>query len=122
TSAGLREAQTMTMSRLPHTGEAVIVDLGEGRDIHPRNKQDVAKRLARWALARDYGLSDLPHHSPQYTSMEKQGSKIVLTFDHVGMGLYTFDVTKPIGFTIAGSDKRFLWADAELRGKDKIVL
>ena len=51
--AELREAQTMTMSRLPNTGEAVIIDIGEGRDIHPRNKQDVAKRLARWALARD---------------------------------------------------------------------
>ena len=46
----------MTMSKLPNTGEAVIIDLGEAQDIHPRNKQDVAKRLARWALARDYGI------------------------------------------------------------------
>jgi sialate O-acetylesterase len=118
--AELREAQTMTMKRLPNTGEAVIIDLGEGRDIHPRNKQDVAKRLARWALARDYGLSNIEYHSPQYKSMEKQGSKIVLSFDHVGAGLYTFDTTNPVGFAIAGSDKTFVWADAKLAGNDKI--
>jgi sialate O-acetylesterase len=120
--AELREAQTMTMKRLPNTGEAVIIDLGEGRDIHPRNKQDVAKRLARWALAREYGMSDLPHRSPQYKSMDKQGNKITLTFDHVGGGLYTFDVTKPVGFAIAGSDKKFVWADAQLEGNNKIVV
>ena len=118
--AELREAQTMTMQRLPNTGEAVIIDLGEGRDIHPRNKQDVAKRLVRWALAKDYGLSDLAHQSPTYKSMEKQGSKMVLSFDHVGPGLYTFDVTQPVGFAIAGSDQKFVWADAKLVGTDKI--
>jgi sialate O-acetylesterase len=119
--AELREAQTMTMKRLPNTGEAVIIDLGEGRDIHPRNKQDVAKRLARWALARDYGLSNIPYHSPQYKSMERQENKIVLSFDHVGGGLYTFDLRdKAIGFAIAGSDQKFVWADAKLVGTDKI--
>ena len=122
TWAELREAQTMTMKRLANTGEAVIIDIGEGRDIHPRNKQDVAKRLARWALARDYGISDLAYHSPQYKSMEKQGNKIVLSFDHVGPGLYAFDVAKPVGFAIAGSDKKFVWADAELVGTDKIAV
>jgi sialate O-acetylesterase len=118
--AELREAQTMTMSKLPNSGEAVIIDLGEGRDIHPRNKQDVAKRLARWALARDYGMSSIPYHSPQYKSMEKQGNKIVISFDYVGGGLYTFDTTNPIGFAIAGADKNFVWADAKLVGTDKI--
>jgi sialate O-acetylesterase len=104
----------MTMKRLPNTGEAVIIDLGEGRDIHPRNKQDVAKRLVRWALAKDYGMSDLAYQSPTYKSMEKQGNKVVLSFDHVGPGLYTFDVDKPVGFAIAGSDQKFVWADARL--------
>jgi len=118
--AELREAQTMTMDKLPNTGEAVIIDLGEARDIHPRSKQDVGKRLARWALARDYGISEIAYHSPQYKSMEKQGNKIVLSFNHVGPGLYNFDVDKPIGFAIAGSDKKFVWADAKLVGTDKI--
>jgi sialate O-acetylesterase len=120
TWAELREAQTMTMAKLPNTGEAVIIDLGEARDIHPRNKQDVAKRLARWALARDYGLSNIQYHSPQYKSMEKQGNKVVLSFDHIGGGLYTFDTTSPVGFAIAGDDKEFVWADAKLVGNDKI--
>jgi sialate O-acetylesterase len=117
--AELREAQTMTMS-LPNTGQAVIIDLGEGRDIHPRNKQRVAKRLARWALAKDYGI-DVPYRSPEYQSMEKQGSKIVLTFDHVGNnGLYTFDVNEPVGFDIAGEDKKFVTAQARLIPPNKI--
>jgi sialate O-acetylesterase len=120
--AELREAQTLTMDKLKNTGEAVIIDIGEGRDIHPRNKQDVALRLARWALARDYGLSNLAHQSPRFKIMEKQGDKLVLSFDHVGGGLYTFDVTKPVGFAIAGSDQKFVWAEAALEGKDKIVV
>jgi sialate O-acetylesterase len=111
----------MTMKKLPNTGEAVIIDLVKG-DIHPRNEQDVAKRLARWALAKDYGISDLAYQSPTYKSMEKQGSKIVLKFDHVGPGLYTFDVTKSIGFAIAGADQKFVWADAELRPDNTIVV
>ena len=61
--AELREAQTQTLA-LPNTGQAVIYDLGEGRDIHPRNKQGVGKRLARIALARDYGLQ-VPYLNPQ---------------------------------------------------------
>lgn len=117
--AELREAQTMTMSKLANTGEAVIIDIGEGRDIHPRNKQDVAKRLARWALACDYGV-EIPYRSPTYKSMENQDGKIVVTFDSVGGGLYTFDVREPIGFAIAGEDKKFVWANARLVGKDKV--
>lgn len=117
--AELREAQTMTMSRLANTGEAVIIDIGEGRDIHPRNKLDVAKRLARWALACDYGF-EIPYRSPTYKTMEIQGGKIVVTFDSIGGGLYTFDVREPIGFAIAGDDKKFVWAKARLVGKDKV--
>jgi sialate O-acetylesterase len=117
--AELREAQTMTMSKLPNTGEAVIIDLGEGKDIHPRNKQDVAKRLARWALARDYGVN-LPYRSPLYKSMEKKDGKIVITFDHVGNGLRTFDVPDPIGFAIASHDGKFVLAKARIVGRDQV--
>jgi sialate O-acetylesterase len=113
--AELREAQTMTMSRLPNTGEAVIIDIGEGRDIHPRNKQDVGHRLARWALARDYGVK-IAHQSPTYKSMKTQGNKIVITFDHVGRQLYTFDVQEARGFTIAGGDQKFVNAKARVNG------
>src|SRR6185437_12143478 len=65
--AELREAQTLTMAKLPNTGEAVIIDIGEANDIHPRNKQTVGMRLARWALARDYGIKGIPYQSPTYS-------------------------------------------------------
>lgn len=117
--AELREAQTMTMSKLPNTGEAVIIDIGEGKDIHPRNKQDVGKRLARWALARDYGVN-VPYHSPQYKSMEKKDGKIVITLDYVPSGLRPFDVNELRGFTIAGDDKKFVNANAKIVGPNLI--
>ncbi len=111
--AELREAQTMTMSKLPKTGEAVIIDIGEGKDIHPKNKVDVGRRLARWALANEYGVK-IAYHSPQYKSMEKKDDKIVLTFDFVDGGWRPFDVNAPRGFTIAGADKKFYKADAKI--------
>lgn len=117
--AELREAQTMTMRRLPNTGEAVIINLGEAADIHPKNKQDVAKRLARWALAKDYGYGDLVYRSPIYQSMEVQDNHIVVKFDHTGGGLDTFDVREPIGFTIAGEDQVFHHAKAQIIGQGK---
>ena len=117
--AELREAQTMTMSRLPKTGEAVIIDLGEAQDIHPRNKQDVASRLARWALAKDYGVN-IPYQSPTYKSMEKDGGKVVLHFEHVGGGLKAEDIPEVRGFTIAGSDHKFVNAKAKIAGPGAI--
>ncbi len=119
TWAELREAQTLTMSKLPNTGEAVIIDLGEAKDIHPRNKQDVAKRLVRWALARDYGVP-VVYQSPHYKSMEKKDNKIILTFDHVGSGLKTLDVAEARGFAVATNDKKFVWAKAKIVGNNKI--
>jgi sialate O-acetylesterase len=117
--AELREAQTMTMKALPNTGQAVIIDLGESQDIHPRNKQDVAKRLVRWALARDYEIPFV-YQSPMYKSMEKKDNRIVITFDPVGGGLKTFDVREVRGFAIAGSDRKFVWASASITGKDTV--
>jgi sialate O-acetylesterase len=121
--AELREAQTMTMKALPNTGEAVIIDIGEGKDIHPKNKQDVAKRLARWALAETYKIPGIAARSPLYKGMEKQGSKIVLSFDNVGTKAADwrpFDVAEPIGFTIAGADKKFVPAKAVILADGRI--
>ena len=115
--AELREAQTLTMDKLPNTGEAVIIDIGEGKDIHPKNKQDVAKRLARWALAETYKRPGIVCRSPRYKAMEKQGSKIVLSFDNVGAnaaGWRPFDVRDPVGFTIAAADQKFVTASARI--------
>jgi len=112
--AELREAQTMTMKAVPNGGEAVIIDLGEGKDIHPKKKQDVAKRLARWALAETYKLPGIACRSPRYKGMEKAGAKLVLSFDDVTGGWRPFDVAEPIGFTIAGADRKFVAAQAAI--------
>lgn len=115
--AELREAQTMTMKRLKNTGEAVIIDIGEGKDIHPKNKVDVGRRLARWALAETYKVPGIAARSPLYKSMETAGNKIVLTFDNVAPaanGWRPFDVHEPRGFAIAGADKKFVWASAKI--------
>ncbi len=117
--AELREAQTQTLS-LPNTGQAVICDLGEGRDIHPRNKQDVAKRLARIALSRDYG-HDFEYQSPTYRSMELKDGKILLTFDHVGKaGLYSFDTVEVVGFALAGEDRVWHRATGKIVGPNQV--
>ena len=116
----LREAQTYSLT-LPNTGEAVIYDIGEGRDIHPRNKEDVGKRLARWALAKDYGIK-VQYQSPTYKSHEVKGNKVAVTFDHVGGTLRTFDVANATGFEVAGEDKVFHWANASISGKDQVIV
>lgn len=117
--AELRESQTICLRKLNHTGEAVIIDTGEGRDIHPRNKQTVANRLLRHALAKDYGQK-IPYESPKYKSMEIKGSKIIINFNHAGAGLYCFDSKAPTGFAICGEDQKFAWASAKLIGKDRV--
>lgn len=117
--AELREAQSLTL-KLPATGQAVIIDIGEGNNIHPKNKQDVGKRLAVWALAKTYG-KDVVYSGPIYKSHEIQGDKVVLSFDSLGGGLVAKGGDKLKGFAIAGSDKKFAWADARIEG-DKIVV
>lgn len=118
TWAELREAQTKTM-RLANTGQAVITDLGEARDIHPRNKQDVAARLVRWALVKDYGLT-FPYRSPELKSMQINGGKAVVTIDCFGSYLRPFDVEEARGFAICGEDKVWRWAKGKILGRDKV--
>jgi sialate O-acetylesterase len=118
--AGLWEAQLKTLS-VPHTGMAVTVDIANIKDIHPRNKQDVGKRLALWALAHDYGRQGLVCSGPLYRSMAVEGNKVRLTFDHVGGGLASRD-GKPLSwFTIAGEDKNFIDARAVIDGDTVVV-
>jgi len=117
--AELREAQTMTLN-LPNTGMAVIIDIGDAKDIHPKNKQDVGKRLALWALANTYGV-DVVCSGPLYTSMDKSGDKIILHFDHCGGGLVAKGGEPLKGFAIAGKDRKFVWADARIDGDTVVV-
>jgi sialate O-acetylesterase len=117
--AELREAQSMTRS-LKNTGEAVIIDIGEAKDIHPRNKQDVGYRLALLALKQDYG-KEIPHESPRYKSVTFENGKAILKFDFVYDGLLSRGAL-PTGFAIAGEDKIFHWATAEIVDKDTIIV
>jgi sialate O-acetylesterase len=114
--AELREAQTLAAA-LPNSGMAVTIDVGDPLDIHPRNKQDVGKRLAALALKKTYGINT-PASGPVYKSMQVQGNNIIVQFINAGQGL----TTKPSagntlsGFEIAGADQRFYPAKATIAG------
>ncbi|MEI7733728.1 MAG: sialate O-acetylesterase [Verrucomicrobiota bacterium] len=116
--AELRETQTKTM-KLPNTGQAVIIDLGEGKDIHPKNKYSVASRLVRWALVKDYGMK-FPYRSPEFKTVEFNGNKALITFDCFGSSLRPFDVNEAIGFAVCGEDKVWRWAKGVIQGNDKV--
>ena len=114
------EAQTATLS-LQNTGMAVTTDVGNLKDIHPRNKQEVGRRLALWALAKTYGREDVTYSGPRYKSMAVEGNKIRLSFDYVGSGLMARDEKPLTWFEIAGEDKQFVEAQAMIDG-DTIVV
>jgi sialate O-acetylesterase len=117
--AELREAQLKTLSLL-NTGQAVIIDIGDAKDIHPKNKQDVGKRLALWALGTTYGKK-IVYSGPMYKSMKVEDNKITLSFDHVGGGLVAKGDGPLKGFAIAGDDKKFVWANAKIEGAAIVV-
>jgi len=129
--ANIRLAQTKTLT-IPNTGMAVTIDVGDPRDIHPRNKKDVGERLALWALAKDYGKTDLVYSGPLYKGMKVEDDKVRLSFNHVGGGLIvgTKDGKKPVEvvkdgmlkrFSIAGADGKWVWADARIDGDSVVV-
>ncbi len=119
--AELQNAQTLTLQKQAKTGMAIINDIGEANDIHPRNKKDVGERLARWALAKDYGKELDVISGPILKSHEVVGGGIRATFDHVGRGLKSRD-GKPLGrFEIAGEDGKWQWADVSIEeGGDSV--
>jgi len=139
--AELREAQNQTQ-QLPHTGQAVLIDIGESGDIHPRNKKDAGERLARLALANDYGKS-VPDSGPVLKSVKVEGDKIRLSFDKTDGGLAaaplapTYTVksktgeSSPLvrnspnsqleGFAICGEGRKWVWADAKIDGDSVLV-
>ncbi|MDQ1257131.1 MAG: sialate O-acetylesterase, partial [Candidatus Hydrogenedentes bacterium] len=116
--AELREAQTMTLE-LKNTGMAVVIDIGDAKDIHPRNKQDVGKRLALNALANVYD-KDVEFSGPMYKSMDVKDNTIVLSFKHAD-GLQAMGGEPLTGFAIAGEDRKFVWAKAVIDGKKVVV-
>jgi len=116
--AELRDAQRQALLA-PNTGMAVTIDLGDPREIHPKNKQEVGRRLARQALSVAYGNS-LLSSGPLYRSMTIAGNEVHLQFYHVGSGLMARGGDLK-GFAIAGADQKFVWAKATIVG-NKIVV
>ncbi|HEV8169585.1 MAG TPA: sialate O-acetylesterase [Pyrinomonadaceae bacterium] len=116
--AELREAQMMTL-REPQTGMAVTIDIGDETDIHPRNKLDVGRRLAAWALAGQYNQKVIPS-GPLFDGFTIKGSEVRIRFKHAD-GLKTSDGGPLKGFAIAGDDHKFIWADARIEGDTVIV-
>ncbi|MDA1053905.1 MAG: sialate O-acetylesterase [Planctomycetota bacterium] len=129
--ARLREAQRKALN-IKHTGMAVIIDIGQANDIHPRNKQDVGWRLAQWALNQTYGKTDLVPSGPLFKSHKVEDNAIRLTFDNEGGGLIVgkkegLEPTQQVKdgklqrFAIAGADKKWHWAEATIDGGDVVV-
>jgi sialate O-acetylesterase len=104
-SQELREAQTSTLS-VKNTGMAVTLDIGNPKNIHPADKQDVGERLALWALAKTY-RKDVAYSGPIYKSMKKRKGSIELSFDHAEKGLVLVGESHGSGFQIAGADHVF---------------
>ncbi len=116
----LWEAQTAALS-IPNTGMTVISDIGNLKDIHPKNKQDVGARLGQIALAKTYGREGIVYSGPMFKSMAIEGNAIRVTFDHVGGGLASRD-GKPLSwFEIVGPDTDFVKADAAIDGNAVVL-
>lgn len=119
TGAELREAQFMTLSKLPNTGMAVTLDIGNPVDIHPTNKRDVGHRLALWALNRDYGIDVVPS-GPLYKNFEVVNSTIKVNFNYAENGLVCKGDSL-IDFEIAGNEQVYVPAKAKIEGNSVIV-
>ena len=129
--ARIRDADRKALD-IPNSGMAVIIDIGETSDIHPKNKQDVGKRLAQWALAKTYGFDVVPS-GPLFEKMAVENGKARIHFSHIGKGLIIgkkdgLNPTEEIvidakleRFAIAGKDKIWVWAEAVIDGDTVLV-
>ena len=133
--AWVRDAQLKGHRAIPNTGLAVAIDIGNAKDIHPRNKQDVGERCALWALRDVYGRKDLVVSGPLYREAKIEGDAIRVSFDHVGSGLVVaekdpdgsgvpakiIDGGELRGFSIAGADHKWHFAAAKIDGETVVV-
>ena len=115
----VREAQRRTVINTANTGLIVTIDIGEAHDIHPKNKLDVGKRMARWALADVYGRR-LTKSGPMFRAAKIDGARVTLKFDQAGEGLRLHDGDRLDEFAVAGADHKWFWAKAKIIGKDRI--
>ena len=118
--AALRQAQLQTLA-VPNTALAVTIDLGEWNDIHPLTKLDVGKRLALQAKRLVYGDKKVVSSGPLYQSLSRSGSKLILSFTHTGSGLVARGGGELKAFAVAGADRKFVWAKAQIMGNKVVV-
>jgi sialate O-acetylesterase len=118
--AQLRQSQLQTL-KVPNTGMAVTIDAGEWNDIHPLDKKNVGERMALWAEHLAYGSNEPDYSGPLFQSSRKEGNKIIIQFDHVGNGMIAKGGGELYYFSIAGEDRKYVWAKAEMDG-DKIIV
>ena len=128
TAPGTPDSWALTQDRMrlvlattPKTGMAITNDVGEANDIHPKNKKDPGERLARWALAKDYG-KELIYSGPLFRSSAVKDGAIRVTFDQSGTGLKSRDGGALKRFEIAEADKVWKWADAKIDGTDSVLV
>lgn len=117
---GIWQAQLKSLT-IPHTGMAVTTDIGNVKNIHPTNKQEVGRRLALWALAKDYGKKGIVYSGPLYKSHKSEGGGIRVNFSETGGGLKSLDGKPLTHFEVAGADKKFVAAKAEIDGASVVV-
>jgi len=116
----LREAQLKCLS-IPNTGMAVTLDVAENaNDIHPKNKYDVGKRLALWALNKTYNKPEGSFSGPVYKNLKLSGSKVIVEFNYTDKGLKLTNATKT-NFTIAGADHKFYPATVKIQGNTLVL-
>lgn len=117
----VQERMRLVLGTTPKTGMAIINDVGDANNIHPANKKDPGERLARWALAKDYG-KDMIYSGPLYKSSGVKQGAIRVTFDQSGTGLKSRDGGALKRFEIAGADKVWKWAEAKIDGTDSVIV
>ena len=117
--AGIWQAQLETL-KVPHTGMAVTTDIGNIRDIHPRNKQEVGRRLALWALAKDYGKKGIEYSSPLFKSARFRKDTVIVRFTHAD-GLKSTNGQALSHWEVAGEDEKFTAAQAEIKGSTVVA-
>lgn len=120
-SERLRDAQRLTLNRVKNTGMAVTLDIGDPKNIHPCNKQEVGRRLSLWALAKTYKKPVGICSGPLYKKMIRKNKKLLLTFDYAGKGLVITEKDGDHQFQIAGPDGVFRKAIVEVKGKTLLV-
>jgi sialate O-acetylesterase len=118
--ATVREAQRMTAKSVPNCGIATTTDIGAAKDPHPKNKQEVGRRLSLVALAKVYG-KDVVYSGPVYKSMTVKGNQVRVKFEQVHAGLVTKPEGPIKGFAVAGKDQKFVWAQAKIEGDSVVV-